>query len=380
MPMSSRRSQIAVLSGDGIGPEITAEAVKVLDALRGPDFDIDIVCAPVGACAYRVHGHPLPGDTLRAALDADAVLFGCVGDPGLDHLSPELRPEAAILGLRRAMGLYAGLKQVTVPSALAALSPLKDERVSGLDVLVVRELNGDVYTGQPKGMRVSPDGAFAGQREGHDTMRYAEGEIQRIAHVAFKAASLRRGRVCSVDKSNVLATSRLWREVVGAVGNDYPDVALEHLYADNAAMRLIGHPVAFDVILAGNLFGDILSDAASVLTGSIGLPASALLGDSARGMYEAGHGTAWDIAGQGTANPIGCIRAAALMLRHSLDRDDLAHRIEAAVTDVLNAGWRTPDLVAAGHRAVGTKQMGDAIVAALRMVDGHGPSRKRPGL
>ncbi|NML19075.1 3-isopropylmalate dehydrogenase [Azohydromonas caseinilytica] len=357
--------RIAVLSGDGIGPEIVAQAVKVLQALRGQGFDFELREAPVGAGAYLLTGTPLPQSTVEMALASDAVLFGAVGDPRFDHLDASLRPERAILGLRRALGLFADLKQVSVPAELAELSPLRAERVAGVDVLVVRELNGDVYTGQPRGMRVAPDGPFAGEREGFDTMRYAEGEVRRIAHVAFKAARRRSAKLCNVDKANVLATSRVWREVVIDVARDYPDVELTHLYADSAAMQLISHPARFDVILAGNLFGDILSDAASVLTGSIGLPASALLGDAQRGMYEAGHGTALDITERDIANPLACIRAAALMLRHSLGRDDLAQRIEAAVTAVLRQGLRTADL-AGGSRVVGTTAMGDAVVAALR--------------
>jgi 3-isopropylmalate dehydrogenase len=356
---------IAVLAGDGIGPEIVEEAVKVLEALRGRDFRFDLSAAPVGGAAVLLAGHPLPEPTLRLALAADAVLFGAVGDPRFDHLDAELRPERAILGLRRDLGLFASLKHITVPADVAALSPLRPEVVSNVDLLVVRELNGDVYTGRPRGERSAPDGAFTGQREGFDTMRYAEGEVRRIADVAFRAARRRSGRVCSVDKANVLATSRLWRSVVEEVGKTYPDVELTHAYADSAAMELIVRPTRFDVILTGNLFGDILSDAASVLTGSIGLPASALLGEGPRGMYEAGHGTALDIAGRDVANPLACIRAAALMLRHSLGRDDLAARIEAAVAAVLRAGVRTADLRGPGP-AVGTRAMGDAVVAALQ--------------
>jgi len=245
------------------------------------------------------------------------------------------------------------------------LSPLRAERVAGTDLLVVRELNGDVYTGQPRGVRESPDGPFAHQREGFDTMRYAEGEVRRVAHIAFRAARSRSGRLCNVDKANVLETSRVWRDVVSDTAREYPDVEVTHLYADNATMQLITNPASFDVVLTGNLFGDILSDAASVLTGSIGLPASALLGDGPRGMYEAGHGSALDIAGRDMANPLACIRAAALLLRHSLGRDDLARRIERAVTVVLGQGLRTAEIHAPGMRLVGTRAMGDAVVAAL---------------
>ncbi|MDZ5455883.1 3-isopropylmalate dehydrogenase [Azohydromonas lata] len=361
----SQPHRIAVLPGEGIGPEIVAQALKVLRALQGPGIEFEINEAPVGGSAYLLTGTPLPQPTVELALASDAVLFGAVGDPCFDHLETALRPERAILGLRNALGLFANLKQVSVPAELAELSPLRADKVSGVDVLVVRELNGDVYTGQPRGVRVAPDGLFTGEREGFDTMRYAEGEVRRIAHVAFKAAQRRSKRVCNVDKANVLATSRVWREVVIDVAREYPDIELTHLYADSAAMQLISNPGRFDVILAGNLFGDILSDAASVLTGSIGLPASALLGEGPRGMYEAGHGTALDIAGRDIANPLACIRAAALMLRHSLGRNDLAQRIEAAVTSVLRQGLRTADL-AGGSRVVGTSAMGDAVVAALR--------------
>ena len=359
------KHRIAVLAGDGVGPEIVAQAIKVLEALRGADFEFDLEHAPVGAQALELTGHPLPEETLQLALECDAVLFGAVGDPRFDHLEPRLRPERAILGLRREMGLYAALKQVRCRAELAGMSPLRPDRASGVDLLVVRELNGDVYTGTPRGERDAPDGPFAGQREGFDTMRYAEGEVRRIAHIAFRAAQQRKGRVCNVDKANVLATSRLWREIVVDTATDYPDVALSHMYADNALMQLIGNPKAFDVVLAGNLFGDILSDAASVLTGSIGLPASALLGDGPRGMYEAGHGTALDIAGRDLVNPLACIRAAALMLRHSLGREDLAKRIEEAVASVLRQGLRTAEIHTLGTRKVGTQAMGDAVAACL---------------
>jgi len=356
---------IAVLAGDGIGPEIVAEALKVLRALRGPGFDFEARTALVGGAAYQQQGHPLPEATLDLARTADAVLFGAVGDPKHDPLPPPLRPEQAILGLRRELGLFAALKRVTVPAELAALSPLRHDRAAGIDLMVVRELAGDVYTGRPRGERVSPDGAFAGEREGYDTMRYAQGEVRRIAQVAFRLARQRSGRVCNVDKANVLATSRLWREVVVDVARDHPEVSLDHLYADNAAMQLIMKPTSFDVILTGNLFGDILSDVAAVLTGSIALPATALLGDGPRGMYEAGHGTALDIAGRDVANPLACIRAAALMLRHSLQRPDLAGRVETAIDAVLKAGIRTADL-AGGGPPVGTRAMGDAVVSALQ--------------
>ncbi|MEK8025810.1 3-isopropylmalate dehydrogenase [Pseudaquabacterium rugosum] len=360
----NRMARIAVLAGDGIGPEIIDQALKVLDALRSRGFTFSATRAPVGGAAIDALGHPLPAETLALARQSDAVLFGAVGAPEYDTLPPPSRPEQAILGLRRELGLFAAVKRVAIPAALTHLSPLKNGRASGVDLMVVRELNGDVYTGQPKGERPAPDGPFAGQREGFDTMRYAEGEVRRIAHVAFRMAERRSGRLCSVDKSNVLATSRLWREVVTDVGRDYPRVKLEHLYADNAVIRLISSPACFDVILTANLFGDILSDAAAILTGSIGLPASALLGDGTQGLYEAGHGTAMDLAGRDMANPVACIRAAALMLRHSLARPDLADVVDQATDAALMDGVRTPDL--AGTRAaVGTRAMGDAVVARL---------------
>jgi 3-isopropylmalate dehydrogenase len=359
-------TRIAVLPGEGIGPEIVAQARKVFEALRRFGFEAEWVEGAVGGVAYEMHGDPLPAETLALARGADAVLFGTVGDPRFDHLDRALRPERAILGLRRALGLYANLKHVAVPPALALLSPLREERVAGLDLLVVRELDGDVYTGQPRGRRTAPDGPFAGQREGFDTMRYAEGEVRRVARIAFEAARARRGGLASVDKANVLETSGLWRAVVREMAADYPDVTLTHLYADNALMQLISQPTRFDVIVTGNLFGDLLSDAASVLTGSIALSASALLGDGPRGMYEAGHGTALDIAGQDRANPIACVRAVALMLRHSLGRADLAVRVEDAVSSVLASGLRTADMAQApGTRCIGTEHMGNAIVAAL---------------
>ncbi|WP_342131039.1 3-isopropylmalate dehydrogenase [Hydrogenophaga sp. OTU3427] len=363
-PSTSRRHAIAVLPGDGIGPEVIRQAVKVLDALRSPAFDVELRYAPVGGAGLEAVGHPLPQATLDLALASNAVLFGAVGDPRHDSLAPELRPEKAILGLRRSLGLFACLKAITIPPDLAHLSPLKSERAAGVDLLVVRELDGDAYTGQPKGERTATSGPFAGQREGHDSMAYAEGEVLRVAHIAFQAARQRRQRLCSVDKASVLASSRLWREVVTGVSAGYPDVALTHAYADNAAMQLVANPAAFDVLLTGNLFGDILGDVASVLTGSIGLPASALVGSARRGMFEAGHGTALDIAGKNLANPMACIRAAALMLRHSLGRPDLATRIDNAVVQVLRAGHRTRELPGAGA-AMGTEAIGDAVVAAL---------------
>jgi 3-isopropylmalate dehydrogenase len=358
-------AQIALLPGDGIGPEIVAEAVKVLEALRGPGFTPVFKEAPVGAAAYLLTGDPLPPTTMKLARESDAVLFGAVGDPRFDHLERDLRPERAILGLRRELGLFASLKEVSISGGLAQLSPLRVERVDGLRLLVVRELNGDVYTGTPRGRRVAQDGLFAGQAEGFDTMRYSEGEVRRVAHIAFRAARERRTHVTNVDKANVLETSRLWREIVVDIGRDYPDVPLKHLYADNAVMQMMSRPTTLGVVLTGNLFGDILSDAAGVLSGSVGLCGSALLGVGRRGMYEAGHGTALDLAGRNRANPIACIRAAALLLRHSLGRADLASQVEAAVDVVLARGLRTADIAPADTPAVGTREMGSAVAAAV---------------
>lgn len=285
----------------------------------------------------------------------------------MDHLGP-LRPDAAIGELRSGLGLYASLRQISIEGPLAALSPLHAERAAGTDVSIVRELGGDVYFGKPRGQRVAPDGAFEGQPEGFDTMRYADGEVRRIAHVAFGLARQRRRRLCSADKANVLETSRLWRRVISDVGREYPDVELTHMYADNVAMQLVSRPASFDVIVTANLFGDILSDVASVLTGSIGMPASAMFGHGGPALYEPGHGSAWDIAGKNLANPIGALRCVALMLRHSLDRPELATQVEQAILDALDSGCRTPDLLSDGDRSArptGTSGMGDAVVAAF---------------
>lgn len=358
--------RIAALPGEGVGPEIMAQALKVLQALAPLGFRAQVEEGAVGGVAFESHGDPLPGETLSLVRRADAVLFGTVGDPRFDHLARALRPERALLGLRRELGLFACLKEVVVPPDLAQLSPLRAGRVAGTDLLVVRELNGDVYTGLPRGQRSAPDGAFEGQREGFDTMRYADEEVRRIARMAFEIARARRGKLASVDKANVLETSGLWRSVVGELAAQYPDVELTHLYADNALMQLIGRPASFDVILTGNLFGDLLSDAASVLTGSIGLPASAMLGDGAKGIFEAGHGTALDIAGRDVANPIACIRALGLLLRHAARRPDLCAVVEAAIRSVMGQGYRTADIHCGHTRLVGTTRMGDLIAEAAR--------------
>jgi len=352
---------IAVLPGDGIGPEIIAEAVRVLEAL---DERFEIEFADVGGAAYDRHGHPLPETTLALARNADAVLFGAVGDWKYDKLERALRPEQAILGLRRSLGLFANFRPAICYEQLTQASSLKPEVVAGLDLLIVRELTGDIYFGSPRGRRAAPDGAFAGQPEAFDTMRYTRPEIERIARVAFDAARKRRRKVTSVDKANVLETFQFWKDVVSEVHADYRDVALEHMYVDNAAMQLVRAPKAFDVIVTGNMFGDILSDEAAMLTGSIGMLPSASLNERGQGLYEPSHGSAPDIAGKGVANPLATILSAAMMLRHSLGRAEQADRVEAAVQRVLAQGLRTTD-IAAGGPAVGTKEMGAAVVAAL---------------
>ena len=355
--------KIAILPGDGIGPEITAEAVKVLQALEHP-FELE--SAPVGGAGYVAHGHPLPADTLQLAKDADAILFGAVGDWKFDTLERALRPEQAVLGLRKELQLFANLRPAILYPELAGASSLKPEIVSGLDILIVRELTGDVYFGKPRGMRIAPDGPFEGEREGFDTMRYAESEIRRIAHVGFQAAQQRGKRLTSVDKANVLETFQFWKEIVTDVHREYPDVALDHMYVDNAAMQLVRAPKKFDVIVTGNMFGDILSDAAAMLTGSIGMLPSASLDAHRKGLYEPSHGSAPDIAGKGIANPLATILSAAMMLRYSLQLPDLAIRVETAVKTALAQGLRTPDIHETGTTRVGTVEMGDAVVRALR--------------
>jgi len=354
--------KIAVLPGDGIGTEIVAEAVKVLNALDEP-FDLEF--ADVGGVAYEKHGQPLPAVTLKLAQDADAVLFGAVGDWKYDRLERALRPEQAILGLRKGLGLFANFRPAILYAELAAASSLKPEIVAGLDILIVRELTGDIYFGQPRGRRTCPDGAFVGHPEAFDTMRYARPEIERIAHVAFQAARKRRRKVTSVDKANVLETSQFWKDVVTEVHAQYRDVELEHMYVDNAAMQLVRAPKKFDVIVTGNMFGDILSDEAAMLTGSIGMLPSASLNERNQGLYEPSHGSAPDIAGKGVANPLATILSAAMMLRYSLGRAEQAERIETAVKQVLASGLRTADIWSEGSKRVGTKEMGDAVAAAL---------------
>ncbi|MDF1482947.1 3-isopropylmalate dehydrogenase [Extensimonas sp. H3M7-6] len=355
--------KIAILPGDGIGPEIMAEAVKVLQAL-GLRFEMET--APIGGAAYEAAGHPLPETTLRLAQQADAILFGAVGDWKYDKLERHLRPEQAILGLRKHLGLFANFRPAICHEQLVGASSLKPELVAGLDILIIRELTGDIYFGQPRGRRSAPDGAFAGAEEAFDTMRYTRPEIERIARVAFEAARKRGKKVTSVDKANVLETFQFWKDVVTEVHQDYPDVTLEHMYVDNAAMQLVKAPKNFDVLVTGNMFGDILSDEASMLTGSIGMLPSASLNDKGQGLYEPSHGSAPDIAGKGIANPLATILSAAMMLRFSLAQPAAAERIEAAVKQVLAQGLRTADIWSEGTTRVGTREMGDAVVKALQ--------------
>jgi len=354
--------KIAVLPGDGIGPEIVAEAVKVLAAL---DIKLEMETAPVGGTAYEAAGHPLPEATLKLAQAADAVLFGAVGDWKYDNLERALRPEQAILGLRKHLGLFANFRPAICYAPLVGASSLKPELVAGLDILIIRELTGDIYFGQPRGQRTATDGHFPGTPEAFDTMRYSQPEIERIARVAFEAARKRSKKVTSVDKANVLETFQFWKDTVTEVHKDYPDVTLEHMYVDNAAMQLVRAPKAFDVIVTGNMFGDILSDEASMLTGSIGMLPSASLNAKKQGLYEPSHGSAPDIAGKSLANPLATILSAAMMLRFSLGQEEAAKRIEAAVAQVLDQGLRTPDIHSPGTTRVGTVEMGDAVVKAL---------------
>ncbi len=354
--------KIAILPGDGIGPEIMAQAVKVLDRL---DLPLKMESALVGGAAYETHGHPLPDSTLQLAKDADAVLFGAVGDWKYDKLERALRPEQSILGLRKNLGLFANFRPAICYEQLVHASSLKPELVAGLDILIIRELTGDIYFGLPRGRRTAVDGHFPGSEEAFDTMRYSRPEIERIAHVAFKAAQKRSKRVTSVDKANVLETFQFWKDVVSEVGLQYPDIALDHMYVDNAAMQLVKEPKRFDVVVTGNMFGDILSDEASMLTGSIGMLPSASLNINGQGLYEPSHGSAPDIAGKNIANPLATILSAAMMLRFSLKQEDSALRIEAAVKHVLDLGLRTADIHSPGTQRVSTEEMGNAIVAAL---------------
>lgn len=354
--------KIAILPGDGIGTEIVAQAVRAMQCL---DLKFETETAPVGGAAYESHGHPLPESTLKLAKDADAVLFGAVGDWKYDKLERALRPEQAILGLRKNLGLFANFRPAICYEQLTHASSLKPELVAGLDILIIRELTGDIYFGQPRGRRESPDGAFKGAPEAFDTMRYSRPEIERIAHVAFQAARKRSKKVTSVDKANVLETFQFWKDVVTEVHAQYPDVELEHMYVDNAAMQLVKAPKKFDVLVTGNMFGDILSDEAAMLTGSIGMLPSASLNEAGRGLYEPSHGSAPDIAGKDLANPLATILSVAMMLRFSLNQPEAADRIESAVQHVLASGLRTADIWSEGTTKVGTRAMGDAVVAAL---------------
>jgi len=354
--------KIAVLPGDGIGTEIVAEAIRVLDAL---DLSFEMETVLVGGAAYEAHGHPLPESTLKLAKEADAVLFGAVGDWKYDKLDRPLRPEQAILGLRKNLGLFANFRPAICYEQLVDASSLKPELIAGLDILIIRELTGDIYFGQPRGRRTAVDGHFPGAEEAFDTMRYSRPEIERIARVAFEAARKRNKRVTSVDKANVLETFQFWKDVVTEVHKDYPDIELDHMYVDNAAMQLVKAPKKFDVIVTGNMFGDILSDEAAMLTGSIGMLPSASLNSSNQGLYEPSHGSAPDIAGKGVANPLATILSAAMMLRFSLNQAEAADRIESAVKHVLASGLRTGDIWSEGTKRVGTREMGDAVVAAI---------------
>ncbi len=356
--------KIAILPGDGIGPEIIAEAEKILSCLQ-TEFGLSLECehAPVGGAGYEAAGHPLPAATLQLARASDAVLLGSVGGPRWDGLDRALRPEQGLLGLRAGLGLFANLRPAILYPQLAAASTLKPEVVSGLDIMIVRELTGGIYFGTPRGIRIREDG----QREGFNTLIYSESEIERIGRCAFEIARKRARRLCSVDKANVLECTELWREVITGLGREeYKDVELSHMYVDNAAMQLVRRPKQFDVMVTTNMFGDILSDAAAMLTGSIGMLPSASLDSRGKGMYEPIHGSAPDIAGKGIANPLATILSVAMMLRYSLDAPALAVRIEHAVGKVLDDGLRTPDIASPGTRTVGTREMGDAVAGALR--------------
>lgn len=353
--------RILVLPGDGIGPEIVNEALKVLDrvaALEGIDLEIDE--GLIGGAAYDAVGHPYPEATRVTAREADAILLGAVGAPQYEALERELRPERGLLGIRSDLGLFANLRPAILYPQLASASTLRPEVVAGLDLLIVRELTGDIYFGQPRGIELRD-----GERVGFNTAVYSESEIERIARVGFEAAMKRNRRLCSVDKANVLEVSELWREVVVRIGREYPEVELSHMYVDNAAMQLVRAPKQFDVIVTGNIFGDILSDAAAMLTGSIGMLPSASMNATGAGLYEPIHGSAPDIARQDKANPIATVLSVAMMLRHSLGQEEAARRIEVAVGQVLDQGLRTADIQSAGCTLVGTEAMGDALVAAL---------------
>jgi len=352
--------KICVLPGDGIGPEIMEQALRVLEALRGDDFNFEVETALIGGSAVDATGTPYPEATSKAAKAADAILLGAVGGPKWDTLPREQRPERGLLAIRKELNLFANLRPAILYPELANASTLKPEVVAGLDILIVRELTGDIYFGQPRGVREEN-----GERVGFNTMVYSESEIRRIGKVAFEAARKRGKKLCSVDKMNVLEATQLWRDVMIEISADYPDVELSHMLVDNAAMQLVRAPKQFDVMVTGNMFGDILSDEASMLTGSIGMLPSASLDANNKGLYEPSHGSAPDIAGKGLANPLATILSAAMMLRYTFNLEAQALRIENAVKKVLAAGYRTGDIYEAGTRRVGTKEMGDAVLAAL---------------
>ncbi len=353
--------QIAILPGDGIGPEIIAQAVRVLDKLIEQGLDVQYSYAPLGGAAYDEYGHPYPEFTQNLCRAADAVLLGAVGGPQYDTLDRPLRPERGLLAIRKDLNLFANLRPAILYKELANASTLKPEVVAGLDILIVRELTGDIYFGEPRGIRTLE----SGEREGFNTMKYSESEIRRIAKVSFEAAQKRGKKLCSVDKANVLETTELWKEIFTEVGKSYPDVQLSHMYVDNAAMQLVRAPKQFDVIATGNIFGDILSDQASMLTGSIGMLPSASLNETGKGMYEPSHGSAPDIAGQNKANPLATILSLAMLVRYSLNDEARAKQIEQAVQKVLEQGLRTGDIFEEGTQRVSCSEMGDAVLAAL---------------
>ena len=352
--------KIAVLAGDGIGPEIIAQAVRVLDVLKTDGLAIELESGLIGGCAVDATGNPYPEATHRLASQADAVLLGAVGGPQYDALPRQQRPERGLLAIRKALNLFANLRPATLYPELANASSLKYEVVAGLDIMIVRELTGDIYFGEPRGIEVRD-----GQRVGFNTMIYSEAEIRRIAHVAFQAAAKRQSKLCSVDKMNVLECTQLWRDIVIEVSKEYPQVTLSHMLVDNAAMQLVRNPKQFDVIVTGNMFGDILSDEASMLTGSIGMLPSASLDENNKGLYEPIHGSAPDIAGKDLANPLATILSVAMMLRYTFNQEEAAQRIENSVKKVLTAGFRTKDIDEPGMKSVGTKAMGDAVLSFM---------------
>ena len=357
--------KIAVLPGDGIGPEIVAEAVKVLKALQLKGLEIELEYGLIGGAAYDETGTPLPNETLKIAGAADAILLGAVGGYKWESLDISVRPEKGLLGIRSELNLFANLRPAILYPQLADASSLKAEVVSGLDLMIVRELTGGIYFGKPRGIRTLP----SGEKEGFNTLVYRESEVTRIGKVAFDIARKRQGRICSVDKANVLESTELWRETMINLAKDYSDIELSHMYVDNAAMQLVREPKQFDVMVTTNMFGDILSDCASMLTGSIGMLPSASLDENSKGMYEPIHGSAPDIAGKNTANPLATILSVPMMLRYSLDEEELADMVETAVSVVLDQGYRTADIFSEGMKRIGTVEMGDAVVAVLNSND-----------